>query len=209
MKAWVSALVILVASILGVVGCEERGEEQSRMSDTTAATSQSDVENSIKARLDSDAQLKGANLNVDANLAKGQIKLSGQVQSETERAKALELAKSAQPEFTIQDQINVKPREVSRSDYTEQMAKDEWDKAKKLGENVSHRLDDAWIHGKIVAKLIANSTTPERTINVDVVNNVVTLRGKVESSEQKTEAERIAKETEGVKRVSNHINISA
>jgi len=49
--------------------------------------------------------------------------------------------------------------------------------------------------------------TPERKINMDVKNNVVTLRGMVETAEQKTEAEQIAKSTEGVKSVNNQLKV--
>ncbi|MGE0684991.1 MAG: BON domain-containing protein, partial [Candidatus Binatia bacterium] len=99
--------------------------------------------------------------------------------------------------------------EVSRKDYTPQMAKEEWTKAKQLGEKVGNRLDDAWIHGKIVAKLVATAKASAPTVSVDVDNNVVTLRGTVQDAEQKTEAERIAKETDGVKRVDNQVKVSA
>jgi osmotically-inducible protein OsmY len=40
-----------------------------------------------------------------------------------------------------------------------------------------------------------------------VVNNVVTLRGAVDTAEQRAEAERIARDTEGVKRVVNQLKI--
>ena len=60
---------------------------------------------------------------------------------------------------------------------------------------------------QIVTKLIGNTDTPERKINVDVVNNVVTLRGTVDTAEQKAEAERVAKDTEGVKRVVNQLKV--
>ena len=42
---------------------------------------------------------------------------------------------------------------------------------------------------------------------VDVNNNAVTLRGRVETAAQKTEAERVAKNTEGVKSVSNQLKV--
>jgi osmotically-inducible protein OsmY len=42
---------------------------------------------------------------------------------------------------------------------------------------------------------------------VDVTNNVVTLRGTVETAEQKTEAEQIAKNTESVKSVNNQLKV--
>jgi len=93
--------------------------------------------------------------------------------------------------------------------YSDEQAREERARAKENKETIGDTLDDAWIHTKIVAKLIADSKTPERTINVDVVNNVVTLRGTVESAEAKAEAERIAKETEGVQKVTNQLKIVA
>lgn len=69
-------------------------------------------------------------------------------------------------------------------------------------------MDDAWIHTKIVSKLIANPDTPERKINVDVMNNAVVLRGTVTTNEEKMEAERVAKETEGVKSVKNLLKVN-
>jgi len=93
--------------------------------------------------------------------------------------------------------------------YTEQQAKEERARAKQNKETIGDTLEDAWIHTKIVAKLIANSKTPERKINVDVVNNAVTLRGTVDSAEEKAEAERIAKETEGVTKVTNQLKVVA
>lgn len=99
-------------------------------------------------------------------------------------------------------------RERSRSDYTAEEARQAREKAKGAGETIGDTLDDAWIHTKIVAKLIANTTTPERNINVDVVDNIVTLRGNVETAEERTEAEKVAKETEGVKQVKNQIRVT-
>jgi osmotically-inducible protein OsmY len=91
--------------------------------------------------------------------------------------------------------------------YSEEQAREERARAKENKETIGDSLEDAWIHTKIVAKLIANSKTPERKINVDVVKNAVTLRGTVDSAEQKAEAERIAKETEGVTKVTNQLKV--
>lgn len=98
--------------------------------------------------------------------------------------------------------------EKSRSEYTEREAQEEREKAKQSGETIGDTLEDAWIHTKIVAKLIANSTTPERKINVDVVKNVVTLRGNVDTAEEKAAAEKVAKETEGVTKVVNQLKVA-
>ncbi len=92
--------------------------------------------------------------------------------------------------------------------YSEEEARAERARARENKETIGDTLDDAWIHTKIVAKLIGNSKTPERKINVDVVNNAVTLRGTVDTAEAKAEAERVAKETDGVKTVTNQLKVS-
>ena len=92
--------------------------------------------------------------------------------------------------------------------YTEEQAREERARAKSNKETIGDTLDDAWIHTKIVAKLIGDTQTPERKINVDVVNNEVTLRGTVDTPEAKSEAERIAKETDGVKKVTNQLKVT-
>ena len=106
-------------------------------------------------------------------------------------------------------QVAVTPTpENSRGQYTEKQAAEERERAKQNKETIGDTLDDAWIHTKIVAKLIADTNTPERKINVDVVNNVVTLRGTVDTAEAKAEAERVAKETDGVKSVTNQLKVA-
>lgn len=100
------------------------------------------------------------------------------------------------------------PPEQTRGNYSEREAQEEREKAKANKETIGDTLDDAWIHTKIVAKLIADSTTPERKINVDVVKNVVTLRGTVDSAEEKAAAEKVARETDGVKNVVNQLKVA-
>jgi len=93
--------------------------------------------------------------------------------------------------------------------YSEEQAREEREKAKANKETIGQSLEDAWIHTKIVAKLIGNSQTPERNINVDVVDAAVTLRGQVDTAEAKAEAERVAKDTDGVKKVTNQLKVVA
>ena len=94
-----------------------------------------------------------------------------------------------------------------RGQYTEAQAREERARAKQNKETIGDTLDDAWIHTKIVAKLIGDTKTPERKINVDVVNNTVTLRGTVDTAEARAEAERVAKDTEGVTKVVNQLKV--
>jgi hyperosmotically inducible periplasmic protein len=144
---------------------------------------------------------------VDANVNRNEITLSGTVGSESLRTKALELAKSEHAGLLVTTKIDVKPGEISRTAYTKERAREERSIAKGRGETIGDSLDDAWIHTRMVAQLIGNSATPEQKINVDVKNNVVTLRGTVETAEQKTEAEQVAKSAEGVKSVNNRLKV--
>lgn len=191
---------------LGLIGCDT-ATTQNAANPSKPAMSDSELENAIKAKIETDTQLKAAGLDVDAEAEKKTVTLSGTVESQALRTKAVDLAKGAHAGLIITDKIDVKPREIARADYTEEMAKEARTKAKDYGENIGNSLDDAWIHTKIVAKLIGNSTTPQRKINVDVVNNAVTLRGAVDNNTEKLEAERVAKSTEGVKSVKNMLVI--
>jgi len=195
--------ILSIAGILALVSCSTtRTIEQADRRVTNA-----DVERMVKDKLAADPQLSTRKIDVAADADKNQVTLSGDVSTEQLRTRAVELAKASRTGLVIVDKIDVKPQEVSRAEYTEEMARTTRDKAREAGNKIGDSIEDAWIHTKITAKLIGDAATSARKINVDVMNNVVTLRGKVESLEAKTEAERIAKETEGVKRVHNLLKI--
>jgi hyperosmotically inducible protein len=198
----------LLCVILSMNSCAAADHREATTDPTTKAQmTNSELEEKIKARFKTDAQLDAANLSVDANVDRNEITLSGTVGSESLRTKAIELAKSAHAGLIVTTKIDVKPGEISRTAYTKERAREERGIATGRGETIGDSLDDAWIHTKIVAQLIGNSATPERKINVDVKDNVVTLRGTVETAEQKTEAEQIAKSAEGVKSVNNQLKV--
>jgi hyperosmotically inducible periplasmic protein len=170
--------------------------------------SDSDLKDKIERRIKADPELREADLSISADADRNRATLSGTVATENMRTRAVEMARAGQPGLTIDDKIDVKPREITRSEYTPEMARAEVERARTHKETVGGSLEDAWIHSKIVAKLLADKDTPERKINVDVDHNVVTLRGTVETMAQKEEAERIAKQTDGVKRVNNQLKVA-
>jgi len=171
--------------------------------------SDSDLQNAIQARLNSDPDLNAAKLDVDAHAKDNKVTLKGTVTTESMRLRAVELAKAGNPNLEITDKIDVKPREVSRSEYTEDMAREARERAKTAGDKIGTSINDAWIHTKITSKLIGDKDTPARKINVDVVDGIVTLRGEVNSAVAKDEADRVAKGTEGVRRVRNLLKVMA
>jgi osmotically-inducible protein OsmY len=67
------------------------------------------LEKAVRAKLENDAQLKVADVSVNADAERNEITLSGTVRSNAVREKAIELAKSATPGVLVNDQIDVKP----------------------------------------------------------------------------------------------------
>jgi len=194
-------ILLASTSIVGLLlyGCSTNG--------TNSVVSNSEMEQSIKTQLSSEPQLQG--IAVDAKADKNEVTLSGTLPTEDLRTKAVDLAKNGRPNLVVTDKIDVQPSQVARSEYTREMARAAREKAKELGDKIGNSLDDAWIHTKIEAKLIDNPDTPARKINIDVIDQVVTLHGKVETIAAKDEAERTAKQTEGVKRVNNLLKVQA
>ncbi len=191
-----------VASIVGVLllyGCS--------IIETNNTVSSSEMAQSIKTQLASDPQLQG--IAVDTRADKNEVTLSGSVPTEDLRTKAVDLVKNGRPNLVVTDKIDVQPSQVARSEYTEEMARTARQKAKEFGDKLGNSLDDAWIRTKIKAKLIDNPDTPARNINIDVIDQVVTLHGAVGTVTAKDEAERTAKQTEGVKRVNNLLKVQA
>ena len=119
-----SLFVSMIALVLtmGFMGCEPGGDDSGR-AESKAVLSNSDLENHIKAKLDTDEQVRAANLSIIADARKQEATLSGTVESEALRSKAVELAKSAHSGLTVNDLIDVKPREIARKDFTEDLAK--------------------------------------------------------------------------------------
>ncbi len=70
--------------------------------------------------------------------------------------------------------------------------------------SVGAAISDTAITAKIKTKLLADGIAGT---NVDTVNGVVTLKGAVDNSEEKTKAEKIAKGTDGVKSVKNELTV--
>ncbi|HEX8282442.1 MAG TPA: BON domain-containing protein [Pyrinomonadaceae bacterium] len=79
--------------------------------------------------------------------------------------------------------------------------------AKGKGESIGQGLEDGWIHLKVRGALATIDDLRDSTINVDVDNNVVTLRGSVANAASKKAAEDAAKKIDGVKSVTNKLEV--
>ena len=67
--------------------------------------------------------------------------------------------------------------------------------------SVGDKVDDAMITTAVKAKLTTDRLKNAVKVNVDTKDGVVTLKGTVSTEEQRVEAERLARDTKGVKDV--------
>jgi hyperosmotically inducible protein len=74
-------------------------------------------------------------------------------------------------------------------------------------QSAEQQLDDSKVTAAIASKYALDTEIDRYTIDIDTANGTVTLRGTVANAEQRTEAERIAKGTEGVREVVNELEI--
>ena len=95
---------------------------------------------------------------------------------------------------------------VTREEYDKNKAEYEKDRGdSKIGTGAN----DSWIWFKTKTALATADDLRDSTINVDVENERITLRGTVGSAAQKTQAETVAKGIEGQKGVTNRLTVSA
>jgi osmotically-inducible protein OsmY len=108
----VLSLGALSAALLACGSSDERsvppGKRPLGIGNTTMANSK--LEQAVRDKLNSDEQLKAADIAVSADVTMNQVTLSGAVATELLRDKAVELAKGAQVGVTVSDRIQVKPR---------------------------------------------------------------------------------------------------
>ena len=99
-------------------------------------------------------------------------------------------------------------KEMSRSDFDKDKSTYEAN-AKSVGSKIGSGADDLWIWSKTRAELLATNDLRESTINVDVDNAMITLRGTVGTAAEKSKAEEVAKSIDGQKGVKNELKVDA
>jgi len=135
----------------------------------------------VKAKLVADSQINPFKIDVDTN--EGVVRLSGAVDQRDVRARAAELARSTDGVVRVINDIEIGDR------------------------SMGEQLDDATITTKIKAKLTADPDINPFNVNVDSEDGMVTLTGRVADRERKMLAERLARETKGVRGVRNLLEV--
>lgn len=73
--------------------------------------------------------------------------------------------------------------------------------------SVEEQIDDAAITASVKSKLAADPEVSAHNIDVDTNEGVVTLSGRVDDGAERSEAEQLARGTDGVKRVINNLKV--
>ena len=94
---------------------------------------------------------------------------------------------------------------ISKAEYEKNKADYEKEKG---SSTIGQGANDSWLWFKTRTALLTTSDLRESTINVDVVNDVITLKGTVATAEQKAKAETVAKGIEGQKGVKNELKVA-
>lgn len=76
-------------------------------------------------------------------------------------------------------------------------------------EKAGQAIDDAAVVASVKAKLLSSPDVEGLDVNVDAKNGVVTLSGTADTTAERSSAEKIAKGADGVKSVTNRIEIKA
>ena len=100
---------------------------------------------------------------------------------------------------------NTSNANITREEYDKNRANYEKDKG---SSTIGQGVNDSWLWFKTRTALLTTSDLRDSTINVDVVNDVVTLRGSVANAAQKAKAEQVAKGIDGVKSVKNQLSVA-
>jgi hyperosmotically inducible protein len=160
--------------------------------------------------------LSGSNIDVDVK--NGVVTLKGTVPSEAGRARALEVARKNDGVKNVVDHLTIAPARGTNmagkvdkaEDRAHEGASKAADKTAGAAKNTGRAMDDGWIKSKIYAQYLAdwNTVLDDSDIDIDVVNNVVTLSGTVKSAEAKTKAVATARATDGVKTVHDKLRVA-
>ena len=165
----------------------------------TAGCSKSDVgiTTAVKSRFAKDDTVKAYQINVDTK--DKVVTLRGEVETAAARDRAVELARTTEGVRDVVDVLVLAPSPAPTSGVADQV--------KETARDAEHLIGDAGITAAIKTKMLADTTVGGLKIDVDTTGGAVSLTGDVASALEKRRAIEIARETDGVKSVKDHLKI--
>jgi len=146
----------------------------------------------IKSMYASDDVVKATQINVDTK--DKVVTLTGNVDTQQQKDRAIELAQATKGVTRVVDMISVKTAENTGD-------------APDANRTVGQTLDDAGITMKVKGKFLEDPDVKGLKIDVDTREGVVYLTGSVKSENEKQKAVQLARETDGVRDVQANLEI--
>ena len=171
----------------------------------TTATARGDIDARIHQRLKADRSLRG--YDIDVSVTDRVATLSGTVATAQQKARAGRLAHVAGVD-RVDNRITVDHSAVrGTTGKIEHGAKDVGRAGEHAVSKTGEVVTDGWITSRIHQRFIGVDVLKGSDIDVDTNNHVVTLKGTVLSEAGRRKAVQIAKGTEGVHQVVDHLTI--
>ena len=128
------------------------------------------------------------NVSVSQDQEKGVMTLSGNVDNADAKAQAETLAKQAAPDYTIANEIGVRPPQVANAGA------------------VASNLDSA-IEDNFKAAIKAHQNLDDQSIHASAKNGTLVIKGSVKTAAQKKEVATLAKQVPNVQQVVNELEV--
>ena len=167
-----SAAAVLAGVMVVVAGCNKPSHP-----DEKSAVTDSLKNNNLSA------------VSVSQDRDKGVMTLKGNLDSQDLKNQAESVAKQAAPDYTIADEIGVRPPGASEAG------------------SVASNLDSA-IEDNFKAVIKAHASLNDQSISGSAKNGTLVLKGSVKTAKQKKEAEDLAKKVPNVQQVVNEIEVN-
>ena len=164
------AASMLLAGVMAVAGCEKSHPDEK------ASVNQA---------------LNGSNLSsidVSQDRDKGVITLKGNVATGDDKTRAGDLAKQAAPDYTIANEIGVRPPDAANAG------------------SVASNTDSA-IEDNFKAAIKAHENLNDQSIRGSAKNGTLVIKGTVKTPQQKKEANDLAKKVPNVQQVVNELDV--
>ena len=177
------------------------------------ACGQSDpgITTAVKAKFATDDTVKAYQINVDT--ADRVVTLSGTVDTTAAKEQAVALARQTEGVRDIIDQISVTaeaaPTTGNLTDEARELGREAGDAAGRTVDRAQETAGDAAITAAVKSKFLADSSVSGLKIDVDTSDGVVTLTGNVASRAEADRAVMLARQTDGVSRVTNNLHVGA
>jgi osmotically-inducible protein OsmY len=148
----------------------------------------------IQAQYFADADVKPWNIDVTTSSG-GVVTLDGTVENPEAKNEAVRIARETEGVTRVEDRLRVEA-DARRTDA-----------ARNAGDASAVGQPDAWLTAKVQAKYFIDEEVKARDIDVETRNGVVTLKGTVGSEAEHRQAIAIARNTDGVRDVTDNLRV--